>query len=470
MIACMHWTPGIISRISMKRIFSSLLTIAAACGSESPPNIVFILADDLGITDIGAYARHFADAKEDELFYETPHLDKLSADGISFSQSYTLNNATPNHMHLEKWNIMIFHFIRLMVWIVSVCIVSATSANAEESSVKASTLPLEANQGFLKQQVAPHVLSDENYFVWCVTAMRWTDGKIHAYYSRWPKKYAWRGWRTRSEIAHAVADSPEGPFRTTGTVLSCRNPGGWSGINAHTPSVCVIDGKIHIYFVANKIGDFYKGTPEQPLPGDEWLNDNMRSVHLSQRIVVAVADKPDGPFVTSDKPVFTPKPPFKDVVCNPAVVEHNGKCIMIIKGDDARHEKPFRMQCVAIADNPLGPFEQVDKPILEDVSTEDACIWYDKKRRQFRSVVHVLYEPRLVELVSDNGRDWRKAEPFLFMRKEFHMPDGTIWKPDRVERPFVLTDPNGSPEWLYVGTKQGNLSANIAVRIKENPK
>lgn len=226
---------------------------------------------------------------------------------------------------------------RFIAFVMSAGIGLAINGHADETSVKAEALPLEAHQGFIKQQVAPHALSDENYFVWCVTAVRWTDGKIHAYYSRWPKKFAWRGWRTRSEIAHAVADSPEGPFRTIGTVISCRNPGGWSGINAHTPSACIIDGKIHIYFVANKIGDFYKGTPEQPLPDDEWLSDNMRSVHLSQRIVVAVADKPEGPFVTADKAVFTPKSPFKDVVCNPAVVEHDGKCIMIVKGDDVRH-------------------------------------------------------------------------------------------------------------------------------------
>jgi len=343
----------------------------------------------------------------------------------------------------------------------------ALLGHAGEASVKASPLPLEARQGFLKQQVAPQALADEHYFVWCVTAVRWTDGKIHAYYSRWPKTSDWRGWRTRSEIAHAVADSPEGPFRTIGTVLASRNPGGWSGINAHTPSACVINGKIHIYFVANQIGAFYKGTPEEPLPGDDWLKDNMRSVHLSQRIVVAVADKPEGPFVTADKPVFAPKGRFKDVVCNPAVTEHDGTCVMIVKGDDVKHEKPFRIQCVALANNPLGPFEQLETPILEDVSTEDACIWYDKQRSLFRSVVHVLYDTRLVELVSENGRTWRKAEPFLFMRKEFNLSDGTLWKPDRVERPFVLTDTNGSPQWLYVGVKQGNQSANIAVKIED---
>jgi hypothetical protein len=46
--------------------------------------------------------------------------------------------------------------------------------------VKASVLPIEAHQGFLKQQVAPQALADEHYFVWCVTAVRWTDGKIQA--------------------------------------------------------------------------------------------------------------------------------------------------------------------------------------------------------------------------------------------------------------------------------------------------
>lgn len=342
---------------------------------------------------------------------------------------------------------------------------SAMTPEAGHSAVSAHALPLEARECFLKQQVGAHVLSDEDYFVWCVTAMRWTDGKIHAYYSRWPKRYAWRGWRTHSEIAHAVADSPEGPFRTTGTVLSCRNPDRWDALNAHTPSVCVVGGKIHVYFVANQIGDYYNATPEHPLPPDEWFNDNMRFVHLSQRITVATATCPEGPFIRHDKPVFTPGGRFKDVVCNPAVVHRDGKCIMIVKGDDARHAQPFRIQCAAVAEDPLGPFQQVDTPILDDVSTEDACIWYDAMRHRYRCVVHVLDEPRLVELASDNGRDWRKSEPFLFMRKEFRLSDGSIWNPDRVERPFVLPDENGDPRWLYVGVKQGDLSANIALRI-----
>jgi arylsulfatase A-like enzyme len=43
------------------------------------PNIVFILADDLGWRDIGCYGSEF---------YETPNLDRLAAGGMRFTQAY----------------------------------------------------------------------------------------------------------------------------------------------------------------------------------------------------------------------------------------------------------------------------------------------------------------------------------------------------------------------------------------------
>src|SRR5688500_14595196 len=43
------------------------------------PNIVFILADDLGINDLACYGR-----KE----HNTPHLDQLAREGMRFTSSY----------------------------------------------------------------------------------------------------------------------------------------------------------------------------------------------------------------------------------------------------------------------------------------------------------------------------------------------------------------------------------------------
>src|SRR5436309_2353544 len=49
-----------------------------AAGRE-PPNIVFILADDLGHADLGVYG---------QTDFKTPSLDKLAGQGIRFTQAY----------------------------------------------------------------------------------------------------------------------------------------------------------------------------------------------------------------------------------------------------------------------------------------------------------------------------------------------------------------------------------------------
>lgn len=50
---------------------------------ETRPNIVFVLADDLGWTDVNVF-----DPKH-RGYYETPHIDKLASQGMMFTQAYT---------------------------------------------------------------------------------------------------------------------------------------------------------------------------------------------------------------------------------------------------------------------------------------------------------------------------------------------------------------------------------------------
>lgn len=74
----------IIMRISTLLLISSLLLALAACGGpdtpSSPPNVVFIYADDLGYGDLSCY---------DADSIDTPYLDQMAADGMRFTNFYS---------------------------------------------------------------------------------------------------------------------------------------------------------------------------------------------------------------------------------------------------------------------------------------------------------------------------------------------------------------------------------------------
>lgn len=54
--------------------------VFAAQPKEKRPNIVFILADDLGYGDLSCYGQEK---------FETPNIDKLALDGMRFIQCYS---------------------------------------------------------------------------------------------------------------------------------------------------------------------------------------------------------------------------------------------------------------------------------------------------------------------------------------------------------------------------------------------
>ena len=64
----------------MKLVVSAIAVVAASLSgwAAQPPNLVVIMVDDLGYSDIGCYGGEI----------ETPHLDSLAAGGLRFSQFY----------------------------------------------------------------------------------------------------------------------------------------------------------------------------------------------------------------------------------------------------------------------------------------------------------------------------------------------------------------------------------------------
>src|SRR5690348_17328644 len=60
-------------------VFGVCVGAADAAGSPRKPNIIFILADDLGYGDLGGYGQEKI---------KTPRIDRLATEGLRFTQCY----------------------------------------------------------------------------------------------------------------------------------------------------------------------------------------------------------------------------------------------------------------------------------------------------------------------------------------------------------------------------------------------
>ncbi|NQU54288.1 MAG: sulfatase [Bacteroidetes bacterium] len=60
-------------------ILVALLILGCSNKSETPPNFVFVLADDLGFSQIGCNGSNY---------YKTPNIDKLATEGMRFTNAY----------------------------------------------------------------------------------------------------------------------------------------------------------------------------------------------------------------------------------------------------------------------------------------------------------------------------------------------------------------------------------------------
>lgn len=101
-------------------------------------------------------------------------------------------------------------------------------------------------------------VEDPGYHVWGSSPIIGPDGKVHLFSARWPEKEKVDpGWRSHSEIAHYVADKPEGPFHFSDVALRGTGKETWDKIAVHNPAILQHpDGGFYLYFKsqAGKMG------------------------------------------------------------------------------------------------------------------------------------------------------------------------------------------------------------------------
>ncbi|MER2492884.1 glycoside hydrolase family protein [Catenovulum sediminis] len=303
------------------------------------------------------------------------------------------------------------------------------------------------------------ILQAENWNVWGASPIVGDDGKIHVFYSRWRGTHS--RWLSHSEIAHAVADKPEGPYTVLGTVLTGRGGNKWDADTIHNPTIQKVGDKYALFFIGNNLKDASKYDGH----------------HAStQRIGLALSDSLYGPFIrVGEDPILEISKDKKQwdsyLTTNPALLLHpNGEYWLYYKAWD-RYNDQMRKMGVAIANHIEGPYIKHEKNPLVSFShlkrqVEDAYVFiHHNKFYMVMRDMGVIHPHVGLILESDDGINW--SEPMLGYRTSVEYINEE--KVERMERPQILFQ-NGKPTHLFLALMGGkyNTSSAFIVEIDQS--
>ncbi len=174
----------------------------------------------------------------------------------------------------------------------------------------------------------------ENYWVWGSSVIKSEDGKYHMFASRWPDYIPFHpGWMVVSEIVHAVSDTPEGPYKFNDIALGARGAQYWDGRSCHNPKIIKYKDMYILYYMGST-HPFEDLTEEN---ADELTLDSKWCIagRWGKRIGVATSKSPYGPWERLDKPILNiePNTSHSYLTSNPSpIIKDDGSVVIIFKG------------------------------------------------------------------------------------------------------------------------------------------
>jgi hypothetical protein len=301
-------------------------------------------------------------------------------------------------------------------------------------------------------QPVGRALEMEGYYVWCNSPIEDEQGKIHVFFSRWDAKKGMGGWIKGSEIAHAVADTPEGPYQFVEIIFSPR-AGYFDATTCHNPLIKKVDNKYCLFYMGNSNGKTN-----------------------TKRIGLAVADSLNGPWQRPDKPLLEagPEGAWDDhCTTNPAFIKQsNGQYWLYYKSWNTKDYetstdpliKGNRKYGLAIADKLDGPYVKYPgNPVIDfsykgnNCQFEDAFVWKEKGRLKMiaRDMGFFNHEDGII-MKSKHGFKWELPEIAYYSADKYIQQSPApahLKKYGRFERPQLLFL-KGKPAYLFT-TSQG---------------
>lgn len=297
---------------------------------------------------------------------------------------------------------------------------------------------------------------DDAWWTWCGSPARGDDGRHHLFSSRWSKRTAFTpNWLTNSQIVRAVSRTPMGPYTYVEEVLPPRGERRWDGMMTHNPTIHRHGGTWLLFYT----GTTYAGG--MPESGCLDRDDPRRlQARANQRIGLATAPTPEGPWTRRDAPILEPRPGQWDamMVTNAApVVQADGSVLLLYKSTaDDRSRLRYG---VAHAEHWAGPYRRIrDEPLFGDgPSYEDAYVWHEGGQYHliFNDMTgHFTGEDQAGgHATSSDGLEWTCTGKSYSRRVTWD--DGRTTVQGSYERPQVLCDAVGRAAWLFTATADG---------------
>jgi len=316
-----------------------------------------------------------------------------------------------------------------VLWLASFA--SASPAEPLDLGVRVRPVPLEAS------------FAQPGYHVWCGAPVMTEDGRVHLFYSRWESKHGFApAWAIHSEICYAVAEAWGRPFRPVNVALPARGPGFWDGSVTHNPNVFRANGKFYLYYNGN-------------------VGDGVYATHRNhQRVGLAVAEKPEGPWKRLDHPIIdvSPDPAAFDSLCttNPAAcLRPDGSVLLIYKAVEIVPGKLMGGKVrygAALAKSPEDVYVKTPGKIFESdkpgaakhwMLAEDPYVWFGAKQGRYFAVARDVVGDfsgaagGIALFESADGLHWQAAERPKVVGATFRWADGHD-SGFRIVRPALL--------------------------------
>jgi hypothetical protein len=324
-------------------------------------------------------------------------------------------------------------------------------------------------------QPVGRILENPAYTIWGCSPIYGPDGKVHVFHSRWKNEAGFGGWITCCEIAHAVGDSPEGPFETVDVAIAPRGGDWWDGGSCHNPTIHKVGDQYVLFYLGVSDGTVY-----------------------TKRVGMAVSDSLYGPWKRTDEPIIQPDPDPAawNSMCttNPAFLQHpNGELWLYYKSwrindwkkDIANGLREAtvdvgkftnRQYGLAKATQLEGPWKKVGNTPIIDLShlgdnaqSEDAYIWIEDGmfKMIMRDMGYWNHEYGLL-FESTDGVNWGMPTVAFFEGGRY-FPEETlhIEREGRMERTQLLMK-DGKPEYAFFAMVGGPYQTATGAVIKLN--